>query len=176
MNPGIFQIQQQVAVLVPRRQVFLQSGTWNRPQNCRAIRVTVIGGGGTGTATGGCPSTTFYSGGNGGIGAVTIIDPPSSVQVTVGGTAGASSFGSFLSATGGTSYNSGAATAGVGMTLETEVTSVSRELSFSQGVSVTLYQGSATFWSNRIAGLGGVGSAAGQAGAVVVEWIDQIVG
>ena len=49
-------------------QVFTSSGTWNKPANLKAVRVRLVGGGGTGGARGtyGSGKTTYYGGGAGG--------------------------------------------------------------------------------------------------------------
>jgi hypothetical protein len=85
-------------------EVFTSSGTWTNPGSVTTVKVTVTGGGGNGGACpGGNPSgPVFGAGGAGGgtaIGVETI--PTAPVAVTVGGAAGTSSFGAFISATGG---------------------------------------------------------------------------
>jgi len=92
-------------------QVFTSSGTWNRPSNVRFIHVQVIGGGGGGSGHG-------ESGGCGGYSERVIdVTGTSSVSVSVSGevngtfyanggeNGGGSSFGSFLSASGGFGAN-----------------------------------------------------------------------
>ena len=97
-------------------QVFTSSGTWTRPSGVKIIKVTVVGGGGSG----GIANGLYSDGGDGGGGAgcaIEVIDVstgPSSVSVTVGSgasgnggynnggsTGGTSSFGSYCQATGG---------------------------------------------------------------------------
>lgn len=84
--------------------------TWNRPSGCTKIRVICVGGGGG--ASGHCEG-----GGSGGYSERWIENPPASVTVTVGGggsgggyfsnrpDGGTSSFGSYLSASGGYGAN-----------------------------------------------------------------------
>mgnify|MGYP003327858531 CR=1 FL=1 len=92
-------------------QVFSSSGTWNKPTNCRYVHVQVIGGGGGGSGHG-------ESGGSGGYSERIInMSGVSSVSVTVAGevngtyyagggdNGGTSSFGGYLSASGGYGAN-----------------------------------------------------------------------
>jgi hypothetical protein len=93
----------------PTQQRFTSSGTWTRPSGCKTIFVQLVGGGGNGNSD---------LGASGGYSQEWIdVTGTSSVSVTVGAGApfnssngGTTSFGSFLSATGGT----GAYLAGVG--------------------------------------------------------------
>ncbi len=90
-------------------QVFTASGTWIKPSGINAIIVEVQGGGGGGRNGG----ANAYSGGGGGAGGYAlslITNPSSSETITIGGggsggPGGASSFGSLLSATGGSYGN-----------------------------------------------------------------------
>jgi hypothetical protein len=97
---------------------FTSSGTWTKDSGLQAVKVTVIGGGGGG---GGGSSPSVGSGGGGGGGSIEFIPAPSipgPVSVTVGsgggsatfqgngGSGGTSSFGTFLSATGGSAGRS----------------------------------------------------------------------
>ena len=90
-------------------QVFTSSGTWTKPSGINAIIVEVQGGGGGGRNGG----ANAYSGGGGGAGGYAlslITNPSSSETITIGGggsggPGGASSFGSLLSATGGSYGN-----------------------------------------------------------------------
>jgi hypothetical protein len=94
-------------------QLFTAPGTWTNPGTVTRVRVTVVGGGGGGsTSDGPAPS------GPGGVGGVAIAEftiPTSPVSITVGaggsgagpapgaggGSGSASSFGPYISATGG---------------------------------------------------------------------------
>jgi hypothetical protein len=94
-------------------QVFTSSGTFTVPAGVTRAKVTVAGGGGSGgNARGnfqpsprGGFTTPAYGGGGGGGGVaikfVTGLTPGGTVSVTVGGASGTSSFGAFVSATGG---------------------------------------------------------------------------
>ena len=104
------------STVIPTMQSFTASGTWTRPNGCVAIKVTVVGGGGSGGAV-------MAPGGPGGL-AIGIIDVSgtSSLPVVVGAgglvqstqDGGASSIGS-ISATGGQDGNAlGAAAPGIG--------------------------------------------------------------
>ena len=92
-------------------QVFRSSGTWSKPTGCTTIRVQLCGGGGGGAGH-------QESGGAGGYSEETIdVTGVSSQSVTVGGgggsvsyyglggNGGTTSFGSYLSATGGFGAN-----------------------------------------------------------------------
>lgn len=117
---GSFSYTTLTSAVPPTRQVFTSSGTWNRPSNCKTVKVTVVGGGGGSGAvlTDGVGGQS--AGGAGGGAAIKYIDVTgtSSASVTVGvggargvtnlgaagrggGTGGTSSFGSFCSASGG---------------------------------------------------------------------------
>ena len=111
--------QQNTAFIGGRGQVFTSSGTFTVPAGITAVKVTVVGGGGGSgaTSTPPCGSTNYGQGGGAGgtsIDFVTGLTPGGTVSVTVGagGTAGAanagaggaggtSSFGAFVSASGG---------------------------------------------------------------------------
>ncbi len=101
----------------PTRQIFIASGTWNKPAGCTRVRVRVVGGGGVGggaVATGAGQCSAGAGGGGGGLADEEIdVTGTSSETVTVGaggagaagavgGNGGTSSFGAFCSATGGT--------------------------------------------------------------------------
>ena len=103
-------------------QWFTTSGTWYVPAGIYACRVRLWGGGGGGSNTG-----TYYSGGGGGFALKTIYDLSgvTSVSITVGSGAigttttstpsgGTSSFGSYVSATGGGSNSTNTGGTGIG--------------------------------------------------------------
>jgi hypothetical protein len=85
--------------------VFTSSGTWTKPAGLKAVKVTVIGAGGNGGTGIGSPYSESGTPGGGGGGAIEEIQAPSipgPVSVTVGtAPSKTSSFGAFLSATGG---------------------------------------------------------------------------
>tara|TARA_R100000388_G_scaffold70814_1_gene51229 strand:+ start:742 stop:2085 length:1344 start_codon:yes stop_codon:yes gene_type:complete len=94
------------------RRIFTSPGTWTYDSTIQAIKVTVVGGGGNG----GTVNNPDF-GGNGGSGgyADEYISAPSlsaPVAVTVGSAGGTSSYGSFLSASGGTSGGNSGGTDG----------------------------------------------------------------
>lgn len=99
----------------PTVQTFTSSGTWNKPSGCKAVKVTVVGGGG---GAGGTSNSTYGGAGGGGAGGFGIafidVTAVSSQTVTVGSggsggstaptdgsSGGSSSFGSYCTATGG---------------------------------------------------------------------------
>ncbi|WP_244130877.1 hypothetical protein [Burkholderia pyrrocinia] len=96
-------------------QRFTASGTYTRTSGANSVIVEVIGGGGAGGGSAATTSTQMSAGGGGGSGAYAkaqIPAVPASVSVTVGaggtasagvsgGSGGASSFGSYVSAGGG---------------------------------------------------------------------------
>ena len=115
----------QKTALTYNMQVFTSPATWTKPDGLRYIKVTVVGGGGGGGGTRGVAppaANTYGSGGGGGGGtgikyipAPTIPGPvvvtrgaggaggvqPPAAGATAGAAGGTSSFGSFVSATGG---------------------------------------------------------------------------
>lgn len=91
---------------VLQRDIFTESGTWEKPETGSLVRVRMWGGGGGGGSTSG----TFRSGGGGGAYREEwyhVDDLDSVVSVTIGaggsmsGTGGNTSFGSYLTAYGG---------------------------------------------------------------------------
>ena len=107
------------------QQVYTSPATWTKPASVKAVKVTVVGGGGGGQGARSGPDANPLSGrgGAGGGMSVEYLDAPAipgPVSVTVGGggsggpapapdnrvssagSGGSSSFGAFLSATGGT--------------------------------------------------------------------------
>jgi hypothetical protein len=88
-------------------EAYTSPATWTKPSTLKAIKVTVVGGGGNGgNSTASAPINTSASagGGGGGGGAIIYFDAPaipgSPITVTAG--PGTNSFGSLVSATGGT--------------------------------------------------------------------------
>jgi hypothetical protein len=83
------------------------SGNWVKPSGVSTVRVTVIGGGGNG----GTPSSNDIAGGGGGAGGYSMeiidISATSSINYIVGAIGGASSFGPYLSANGGSNGTGG---------------------------------------------------------------------
>jgi hypothetical protein len=112
-------------------QVYTGPATWTKPASIKAVKVTVVGGGGGGGAADTAPPDKGGLGGGGGV-AIEYLDAPAipgPVSVTVGaggtagptagggqpgGTGGTSSFGPFLSATGGGGGGGAAIPAGPG--------------------------------------------------------------
>ena len=91
------------------QQVYTGSTTWTKPADVQAVKVTVLGGGGNGgqgnedQQNTGTQAKTGGTGGSGGFSVeyIPAASIPGPVSVTVGGPAGTSSFGAFLSASGG---------------------------------------------------------------------------
>ena len=88
------------------RRIYTNPATWSYDSSIQAIKVTVVGGGGSG-GTGSGPGSRAGHGQPGGYSDEYISAPALSnpISVTVGGTASTSSFGSCLSATGGNPGN-----------------------------------------------------------------------
>jgi hypothetical protein len=114
--------------------IFIYTGStqyWTCPVNVTQVRVTVVGGGGGGFSYGGgCCTTVYLSGGNGGVAiGLCTVTPGQTYSITIGAGGDAassgltSSFGSFLTATGGTGAagtangTDGAGYSGTGATL-----------------------------------------------------------
>jgi hypothetical protein len=100
-------------------EIFSGPGIWTKPASASQVRVTVIGGGGGGSPfipSGGIPGKP---GGSGGL-AVAIVPVSAPVAITVGaggsagGSGGTSSFGPFVSATGGSAGGGGTGGDGTG--------------------------------------------------------------
>jgi len=87
---------------------YTSPATWTKPAGLKAVKVTVVGAGGNGGTGTAVPDFGIFAGGNGGGGgaAIEYLDAPAipgPVTVTVGtAPSKTSSFGPFLSATGGT--------------------------------------------------------------------------
>jgi len=85
-------------------QTFTAPGTWTKPASVKLVKVTVVGGGAPGVTNPGGPGTLCSSGGGGGGTGIKYIPGPSipgPVAVTRGAVSSTSSFGAFVSATGG---------------------------------------------------------------------------
>ena len=107
-------------------QAYTSNTTWTKPANLKSIKVTVVGGGGgrspaSAQPGGGTPDFTGPGAGGGGYAVKYIneIDITAPVTVTIGDggnttvtTGGTSSFGAFVSATGGAIGSGGAGTSG----------------------------------------------------------------
>lgn len=117
MNFGGSWVTKSAQTLVIDKQVFINSGTWTKPANAKSVYVEVVGGGGAGggSATTGATQASMGSGGGAGGYCAGMFDAASlsaTVTVTVGsggtsisgsdGLAGTgSSFGSLITASGG---------------------------------------------------------------------------
>lgn len=172
------------------QQTFLSSGTFTVPAGVTSVRVKVFGagGGGNGVNTGGGISEGGWGGG-GGIAEATVsgLTPGGTVTVTVGtggsgthnataGTGGTSSFGSYVSATGGSgatySVNtfpvagtSGAGTISTGYAIFKTVSEVgSLYTSIWGGATQGSQGGSVPCSGKKGAGGGGAGLSAGNGG------------
>jgi hypothetical protein len=85
-------------------EAFTAPGTWTKPASVKFVKVTVVGGGAPGVTNPGGPGTLCSSGGGGGGTGIKYIPGPSipgPVAVTRGAVSSTSSFGAFVSATGG---------------------------------------------------------------------------
>ena len=163
----------------PTIQTFTSSGTWTKPSGCKTIKVTVVGGGGGGGA-----STSRASGGGAGGTSIEFIDVSSvsSVSVTVGsggstgGSGGTSSFGSYCSATGGStgtvpSNGQGRAggSAGIGSGGSINLQGVRGGMGVYYGSINGPGSGGASYLGGTLYGGGGDGGYSGGSGAVIVE-------
>lgn len=176
-------------------QVFTSTGTFTVPTGVTKVKVTVVGGGAGGQSSGGysvpCAADVFYAGSGGGGGGTAVayltgLTPGGTVTVTIGaagtggtfpgtsppnsGTSGgASSFGAYCSATGG----SNASTGGIGS---------SGNLNISGGTAIGATGGGTSvsppgngYASPTAYGVGGNSTSygngnAGKAGIVIVEY------
>jgi hypothetical protein len=95
-------------------RTYTSPNVWTKPSTLKAVKVTVVGGGGNGGLSPGAPaptgSTGFAGGGGGGGAAILYLDAPaipgSPITITAG--AGTNSFGALASATGGSVGGNGA--------------------------------------------------------------------
>jgi hypothetical protein len=96
---------------------FTSPGTWTKPAGLKAVKVTVVGGGGKGGDSPGPTGQQGATGGGGGGGAAIRFLPapsiPGPVSTTVGAASGTSSFGPFASATGGVAASNFLSTPGI---------------------------------------------------------------
>jgi hypothetical protein len=165
-----------------KKVIFTASGTWTPPDGITQAVVTVIGGGGGGAVAG---ATSAGSGGeieafvDGITGAVSITVGQGGTTSATGGT---SSFGSYVTATGGVGGAGGAD--GTSSTTETALRQGSSgDVAFNTGASArsgTGLSGSRLAWtvsSSVKAGAGGnsgnglaVNAVGGMDGIVIVEW------
>jgi hypothetical protein len=172
-------------------EIFTSPGTWTKPASATQVRVTVVGGGG---------SAYIQNGGYGGLGVSANVPVSSPVAVTVGAGAaaqpggavvpgGTSSFGSAVSATGGTggggspgTASPGSSTVSSGTALRSAATVVLYTQNPFYGTSIrTSGQGNAAVAystsSNNLAGAGGIGGPSapqftgGVGGVVIVEYV-----
>jgi hypothetical protein len=184
--------------------LFTAPGTWTNPGSVTKVKVTVVGGGGGGGV--GPGSDLGATGGSGGLAIALFTIPTSSVSVTVGsagnggpsgntsGNSGnSSSFGPYLSATGGSGGGTspGTAGSGAGSISAPIVPGALKQLNMSALTSLDFLTGTSTraraegasaatysYTSPVITGGGGVGSTGvagsaggGVSGVVVVEFV-----
>lgn len=147
-------------------EIFSTPGTftWTKKAGQKYARVIVIGGGGSSVAAG---SGGFGSGGGGsGFVRETIIDisAVSSVMVSVGNTGGTSSFGAYLSATGGVNGTAGGTVAGLGGLGGVNGSAGGGASQYGAGGSILGYSSSGGGYG---AG-GGTGVSVGKPGAVII--------
>lgn len=182
-------------------QIFTGPGTWTCPATTTQVKVTVVGGGG-----GGGPAPAGIIGGRGGV-AIALVPVSSPVPITIGsggagivgpgqaGSGGTSSFGAFVSATGGVGTNypntpngaNGTGTVSTGTILRTG--NVSTFIDRNSNGNFSLLAGTnngpngttaATYSTTSVAPtdyMAGAGTGpiavtqSGVSGAVVVEWV-----
>ena len=106
--------------IIPNRvyalsQTFTSSGTFTVPANKKFLAVYGYGGGASGNGGGHGGAAGGSGGGGGGLGAFQeyTVTPGQTYSVTVGGTAGATSFGSLLTANGGSGGSGGTGSSNV---------------------------------------------------------------
>jgi hypothetical protein len=190
-GPGVLPSFQAAAGGQFQTEIFTSPGTWTKPASATRVRVTVVGGGG---------SAYIQNGGYGGLGVSANVPVSNPVAVTVGAGAaaqpggavvpgGTSSFGSAVSATGGTGGGGSPGTASPGsstVSSGTELRSAATVVLYTQnpfyGTSIrTSGQGNAAVAystsSNNLAGAGGIGGpsapqfSGGVGGVVIVEYV-----
>lgn len=168
--------QQNTAFIGGKGQIFTSSGTFTVPTGVTAVKVTCIGGGGGGGGYSALATAYIVSAGGGGAGAgirfVTGLTPGGTVSVTIGGggaggtagtgsTGGTSSFGAYISCTGGTG---GGATTGTVPTASSGGTSSSGDINITGGIGYGI---------NRVDGCiglalcGGGGGSSGQSSSMI---------
>lgn len=175
-------------------EIFAGPGTWTKPSSCTQVRVTVIGGGGGGgnfIPSGGIPGK---DGGSAGL-AVAIVPVSAPVAITIGsggsagGSGGTSSFGPFVSATGGGAGGGGiggdgTGTVSTGTTLRRATALATSSNAGFMGGSIQPFPGgpsSGTAWSTTgVFSAGGKGTGTpspsipatgGIGGAILVEYV-----
>lgn len=176
-------------------QAFTSNGTFTVPTGVKTLKVTVVGGGGNGSnATYNNGTYNYWAGHGGGAGGmaqdfISGLTAGDTVAVTVGGAGGTSSFGTYLSATGGGSAgldSAGGGGAGANGIVNTNGGGGGfRPEQFQSGAGGASYfggNGKASANDNGQAGANGGGGAgaggggaaytggAGGAGLVIVEW------
>jgi hypothetical protein len=119
-GPGVLPSFQAAGGGVYQAQIFTAPGTWTKPSSATTVKVMVVGGGA------GSPGGASACGGTGGIATAYVSGLTGPVAITVGSggnvgvSGGTSSFGAFVSATGGAIGNShGAGTVTTGTAFAT---------------------------------------------------------
>lgn len=114
-------VQTTAGGVAPVMNVYTSPGTWTKPATVKAIKVTVIGGGGNGGPVGPSGISVVASGGGGGGTAINVYSAPAipgPQPYTVGTATNSSSFGVapavVITATGGVSAGNNFAIAGAG--------------------------------------------------------------